>query len=219
MSELNVTKTTHEGNGELQETEVETLNRLPAEEKPLDPFDPERLKLSQDFASSIGVKKELLTVPVKKPSKEWFCRVNPDPEMRLQTGVIELKEDREMFIVDPSLWSVLSTESTFSPRMFVTAINRQGVLFLWPIRLPGADGKLDQWSKSSLEAVNLAQERWVRVAANMSLGAYEVFTAPGELSEPEWPDKSFRDLLSIAFKDRLIDSMEHTVLKKLRGEL
>ena len=173
----------------------------------------------RDFASSIGVKKELLTVPVKKPSKEWFCRVHPDPEMRLQTGVIELKEDREMFIVDPSLWSVLSTESTFSPRLFVTAINRQSVVFLWPIRLPRADGKLDEWSKSSLEAVNIAQERWVRVAANMSLGAYEIFTAPGELSEPEWPDKSFRDLLSIAFKDRLIDSMEHTVLKKLRGEL
>ena len=219
MSESNVTKTTHEGNGELQETEVETSNRLPAEEKPLDPFDPERLKLSQDFASSIGVKKELLTVPVKKPSKEWFVRVDPDPEMRLQTGVIELKEDREIFIVDPSLWSVLSTESTFSPRLFVTAINRQGVLFLWPIRLPRADGKLDEWSKSSLEAVNMAQERWVRVAANMSLGAYEVSVAPGELSEPEWPDKSFRDLLEVAFRDRLIDSMDHTVLKKLRGEV
>jgi hypothetical protein len=219
MTETNVNKTSHEDNGELKEPKVETSNRLPAEDKPLDPFDPERLKLSQDFASSVGVKKELLTIPARKPSKEWFVRAHPDPKMRLETGVIELKEDREIFIVDPSLWSVLSKESTFSPRLFVTAVNRQGVLFLWPIRLPGADGKLDEWSKSSLEAVNIAQEQWVRVAANMSLGAYEVFTAPGALSEPEWPEKSLRDLLSISFKDRLIDSLDHTVLKKLRGEV
>ena len=219
MSETNSIKTTHEGNGEFQEPKVETSNRIPAEDKPLDPFDPERLKLSQDFASSLGVKKELLTIPVKKPSKEWWVRVHPDEEMRLQTGVIELKEDREMFIVDPNLWPVLSTESTFSPRLFVTAVNRQGVLFLWPIRLPGADGKIDDWSRSSLEAADIAQSQWVRVAANMSLGAYEVFTSEGALSDPEFPDKSLRDLLSVAFKDKLIDDLNHTVLKKLRGEV
>ena len=102
MSTVHDTKTDPTGNGELQEVKTETENRLPAEDKPLDPFDPERLKLSQDFASSLGVKKELLTVPVKKPSKEWFVRVNPDPEMRLQTGVIELKEDRETSPLDNS---------------------------------------------------------------------------------------------------------------------
>ena len=67
MTETNVNKTSHEGNGELQEPEVETTNRLPAEKQPLDPFDPERLKLSQDFASSIGVKKELLTGAAATP--------------------------------------------------------------------------------------------------------------------------------------------------------
>ena len=219
MSTTNDNKTDATNNTELSEPQGETPNRLPVEEESLDPFDPERLKLSQDFASSVGVKKELITIPVRKPSKEWFIQVHPDPKMRLQTGVIELKEDREIFIVDPALWPTLSAESTFSPRLFVTAMNRQGVLFLWPIRLPGADGKLDEWSKSALVAVNIARGQWVRVAANMSLGAYEVFTAPGAFSEPEWPDKSLRDLLSIAFKDRLIDSLDHTVLRKLRGEV
>jgi len=183
-----------------------------------DPFDPERLKLSQDFASSVGVKKELITVPVRKPSKEWFVQVHPDKAYRIQTAVIELKEDRETYIVDPSLWETLSTESTFSPRLFVTAMNRQGVLFLWPIRLPGPDGKIDDWSRSSLDASGMAAGRWVRIAANMSLGAYEVFTAPGEIPDPHWPEKSFRDLLSIAFRDKRIDSYDHPVLRKLRGE-
>ena len=219
MSKLNDTTAVDRDNGEVSQDRLVETNRLPAEQETLDPFDPERLKLSQDFASSIGVQKELITVPVRKPSKEWFVQVNPDPDMRLQTAVIELKEDRETYIVAPALWSALSTEATFSPRLFVTAQNRQGVLFLWPIRLPGADGKIDEWSKSAHEAANLAQGKWVRVASNMSLGAYEVFAAPAELNPPEWPDKSFRDLLSIAFKGKHIDTLDHPVLKKLRGEI
>jgi hypothetical protein len=55
------------------------------------------------------------------------------------------------------------------------------------------------------------------VAANMSLGAYDVFEAMGELPEPEWPDISFNELITIAFKGRIIDSPDHPVLKRLKG--
>src|SRR4051794_23014226 len=37
-----------------------------------DPFDLASLRLSQDFASAAGVKRLITTIPVKKPSKEWF---------------------------------------------------------------------------------------------------------------------------------------------------
>ena len=57
-----------------------------------DPFDLASLRLSQDFASAVGVKKLVTTIPVKKPSKEWFVRTHPDPDYRLQTAVLELKE-------------------------------------------------------------------------------------------------------------------------------
>lgn len=184
-----------------------------------DPFDPASLRLSQDFASTLGVKKALLTVPVRKPDKSWFVRVHPAEEYALQTAVIELKEDRETYLVAPHLWSELATEATFSPRALFTAINRQAVLFLWPIRLPGPDGKVDEWSRSALEAAQMARTGWVRVAANMALGAYDVFQASGELAEPAWPETPFRDLLAVAFKGKLIDSLDHPVLRKLRGEV
>jgi hypothetical protein len=184
-----------------------------------DPFDPANLRLSQDFAASLGVKKALLTVPVRKPDKSWFVRVHPDDGYRLLTAVIELKEDRETYLVSPVLWPDLAAESTFSPRALFTAVNRQGVLFLWPIRLPGPDGKVDEWSRSALEAAELARKGWVRVAANMALGAYDVFQANGDLPEPEWPIEPFRELLRVGFKDRYIDNKDHLVLRKLRGEM
>ena len=46
---------------------------------------------------------------------------------------------------------------------------------------------------------------WVRVTANMSLGAYEIFEASGDLPEPVWPDFSFQEILKIAFRDRIVD--------------
>ena len=183
-----------------------------------DPFDPAALRLSQDFAASLGVKKALLTVPVRKPDKSWFVRVHPDPDYRLNTVVIELKDEREIYLVAPSLWPELSTEATFSPRALFTAVNRQGVVFLWPVRLPDANGKLDDWNRSALEGVQLAQKDWVRVSANMSLGAYDVMVATGSLSEPMWPQEPLGDLLGVAFKDRYIDKADHPVLKRLRGE-
>jgi len=183
-----------------------------------DPFDISRLRLSQDFVAAAGVKKVLNTIPCRKPSKEWFVQTHPDPAYRIQTCVVELKEDSETYLVDPSLWPDLIGESTFSPRALVTSINRQGVLFLWPIRLPNADGRLDEWSRSAMEAATFAAGKWVRVQANMSLGAYEVYEAAGQWATPDWPEMPFQQLLKVAFKDRFITTLDHPILKRLRGE-
>ena len=157
-------------------------------------------------------------MPVRKPSKEWFFRAHPDEAYRLQTTVLELKEEREIYLVSSELRSLLAAEATFSVRVLFTCINRQDVLFFWPIRLPSPDGRRDEWSRSALEAAMMARDHWVRVTANMSLGAYNVDEAIGELPEPRWPEKTFQELIRTAFKDRMIDTLEHPVLKRLRGE-
>ena len=87
-----------------------------------------------------------------------------------------------------------------------------------PVRLPREDGRLDEWNRSALEAADMARERWVRVAANMSLGAYEVYEAAGSIPDPDWPDVTFRALLEIAFKGRFIQNLDHPVIHRLRGE-
>jgi hypothetical protein len=43
--------------------------------------------------------------------------------------------------------------------------------------------------------------------------------AKGDLGEPQWPDKTFRDLLELAFRDRRIDRADHPVIRELAGEL
>jgi hypothetical protein len=191
----------------------------PAPPKPTAPdlfADLGALRLSQNFGQSLGVKKPLLTIPVRKTAKEWFIRTSPN--LRIETYVLELKEDRETYLVAPALWPELASESTFGPRALYVAMNRQGVLFVWPIRLPGPDGKIDDWNRSALEGASLAETQWVRIASNLSLGAYEIFTASADWPEPAFPDLPLNEILRIAFKGRVIESLDHPTLKRLRGE-
>jgi hypothetical protein len=189
----------------------------PVTDSQSDPFDPQYLRLSQDFASTVGVKKKLVTVPVRKPTRQEFVRVHPDPDYRLDTAVLELKAERETYLVGRDLWAEVPGEVV--PKTIFTAMTRQNVLLLWPIRLPGEDGRHDEWNRSALETAERAKHRWVRVAANMHLGAYELFEAPADLPEPQWPEEKFNEILKIAFRDRFIQEISHPVLRRLRGEI
>jgi hypothetical protein len=37
------------------------------------------------------------------------------------------------------------------------------------------------------------------------------------MAEPVWPDLSFQELIKIAYRDRMITSLEHPVVRRLRG--
>ena len=181
------------------------------------PFDLSNIRLTQDFTSTIGVKKRITTIPVRKPNRQEFVRVHPDPAYHLDTAVVELKAEHETYLVAPDLWPEVSGE--LIPKRLVLTMTRQNVPMLWPIRLPGEDGRIDAWNQSAMMAADRASKCWVRLSSDRHLGAYELFEAPADLPEPEWPDITFQEILDIAFRGHQIDDINHPVLKQLRGEL
>jgi hypothetical protein len=180
-----------------------------------DPFDVASLRLSQDFASEIAVERVLTRIPVRKPGKQDFIRVHPSESYRLDTAIIELRDDRETYLVLPAFRTAVLQE--IAPVRLYTAITRQGTLFLWPCKLPSSDGRRSEWHTSAIDAAGLAMERWTRIQSDMNAGSYQTFVAAGNLSEPEWPDLPFQELLRLAFRERLIDRLDHPVLERLRG--
>jgi hypothetical protein len=183
----------------------------------VDPFaDLNKLRLSQDFVEQASVKKLLTTVPVRKPHAQDFVRVHSGADFRMPFAFIELKnDDREHYLV---MGIATTVPNEIVMKMLYTAINRQGVVFLWPVPLPTADGRVNEWHRSAREAAERAMNRWIRIKAKMELGANEIFEAPGNIPDPEWPEHSFQELLRIGFRDRIIQSLDHPVLKRLRGE-
>jgi hypothetical protein len=175
------------------------------------------LRLSQDFSETAGVKKVIMTIPVRKPGRQDFFRVHPSPDYYLETAVLEHKQERETYLVDRGLWSELPGEIV--PKALFTVINRQNVLSIWTVRLPGRGGRLDPWNQSAIDAVNIAKKQWIRMASDMNLGAYEVFMATAELPDPVWPELTFEEMLKIAFKDKFIRDFDHPILCQLRGEI
>ena len=129
--------------------------------------------------------------------------------------MIDLKDDREDYLVQPAILPELTGEVVY--KTVFTAVNRQGVVFLWPVRLPAPDDRKSEWPRSAREAAELAMTRWVRLRANLSLGAYEITVAESVMADPVWPELSFQDLLRIAYRDRMITTLDHPVVKRLRG--
>jgi hypothetical protein len=96
-------------------------------------------------------------------------------------------------------------------------MSRAGAAFLWPVRLPGPDGKRNLWHDSAEKAAIVGMRRWVRLLPNQAAGLYDVYTASATLPEPEWPELSMRELLKLAFGERFITGVDHPVVRRLRG--
>jgi hypothetical protein len=182
-----------------------------------DPFDPASLRIDPSNESGSGVKKLLLHIPVRKPHRQEFFRCHPSSDYRDRFAVLELKEERETYLVARDIAAELAGEIRVVEIRL--CISRSGAPFLWPVPLPAEDGRRNAWHETAREAADIAETKWTRMSSNMGAGCYDVAVAPDGLTEPKWPEQTFRELLKLAFgKGRLIDNFEHPVLKRLRGE-
>jgi hypothetical protein len=181
-------------------------------------FDLDSLRLKQDFSETLGIQRVLSHVPVRKPNKTNFIRVHSGEDYRMDVGIVEMKEERETFLVTPAMMSEPGIYELVVPARLVTYITRQGVLALWPLKLE-KDGKLNPWHESALEAAQLAEKQWVSVRADMSLGAYQIFLATAELPEPEWPEHTFSELVRLGFKGLIVDAPDHPLIQQLTGAI
>jgi hypothetical protein len=169
----------------------------------------------QNFGQLAAVKRVITTIPARKPNGQQFVRTRPGAEWQLQALTLSLKDDGEVYFVHPDLYGELSEE--VRPKMLYVYVTRDGSLGLWPVNLPSEDGRLDTWSQSAHTAAKMAQDAWIRLVSNRTVGAYEVRQAVALTDEPVWPDLTMREILNLAFRDKLITSLEHPIVKSLRG--
>jgi hypothetical protein len=182
-----------------------------------DPFDVAALRLPPSFEQDASVTTHLSTVPVRKPSKQEWIRVHPDAEYRGDFATINLKDKSEHYLVAPKLIPDLAKELSYVT--IYTVINKAGVAFLWPCRIPNQNRRVDLWASSAHECAEAAMKQLVRIQSNRDLGAYEYATTGSAHAEPVWPDKTFADLLKIGFQKSglFVDSLDHPVVRHLLG--
>lgn len=175
------------------------------------------LRLNQNFAANLEGEKVTTTIPVRKPNKQEFIRTIQNPDYWFQAGSIEDEELRELYIVIADLQPELMSE--WRPVMLVPTISRQGTFFLWPIKLPPEDGRTNTWNHSAMQAAITAKDKWLRVISNMSLQAYEPYVSSIPITEPAWPEMKIEEIIEIAFRGKIIDSLAHPFVLKLQGKM
>ena len=164
----------------------------------------------------IPVRKRIVSVHVDKPNRtSWWIA---HPGYQFIAGILTDKGAgrEEQYLVTPELAASLGDDVRLM--RLHGAMTREGDFFIIPVRLPSPDGRVDEWTASRARAAELAAERPIRMASNVRAGTYEVFTTSMEIKFPDWPEESWEDLIEIAFRDKMIDSDDHPVLKRLRGE-
>ena len=182
----------------------------------IDLFDPANLRMDFSGGNQLGIKKPLVHVPVRKPSRQEFFRANPAADYRMPMAILDLKEEREVYAVIPAV--ALSLPGETKPVELRLCISRTGTIFLWPVILPTDDGRENPWHQTARAAAEYAEQGWTRMVANMSAGCYDITVATANIPEPEWPEAPFADILRVAFGNgRLIDTMDHPVIQRLQG--
>jgi hypothetical protein len=184
-------------------------------------LDLEKCRLSEDDTAGLGVGHEILTrVPVQRPSRKQFVRCHPDPLMMDSMATYIDEDDGETYLVTGSMREVFG-DDVKPTHLQLAMIHRSRTLFIWSSTIPSADaGRGRSWHESQLTVKKIAEKNWVRVLSDRALSGYRVFPSEAALSDPAWPtDKTFQDYLEIAFRDRIITSMDHPVVRKYLGRV
>jgi hypothetical protein len=161
-------------------------------------------------------RKIILHVPVTKPAKQRYVRVQRDNQYHFECAVLNLEGEKRPFLLSPEIAQAIAKDARRVTLKL--AIDRQGNLFLWPVPPVPEEGNDNPWNQSQRELAELSESQWVRLTSNQSLGCYEPIVAQGDIPEPVWPDLSMDQILTIAFgSTHVIADHEHPALQKLWG--
>jgi hypothetical protein len=185
---------------------------------PVDPFDPMNLGISTDYAAAINAKASTKPFELRAPNDQEFFRTSPRENHHLVVGSIADKQDMgKVYIVSGVLLEEVKLKFPKAVRAvkLVLAQTLAGTSLVWPV--PLAEDRGGKWNSTQRAACDQGKTRWTNKTSGR--GEYDIVTVnnPKEVDWDFFPP--FRDILRQAASEHLIDSLEHPLLKKLRGEI
>lgn len=156
----------------------------------------------------------ITSVQLRKPKNGEFVRRNPHEE-GFVTELLDLGSDG-LYFVEPRI----AAQAQLQLKSFTLhpVVNRDGVFFFWVTRNSAAGATPNSWNDSAETCVELSKTCWVRVSSNRDTKSYDCHEAhSSELPGPVWPSESIPQLLELAIAPRLIEDLEHPLVRRLMG--
>ena len=182
------------------------------------PSDVESLRVPNALnAPELRTEKLITNIPVGKPGKQTFFRTPHDVDLFFDLCILEDHHDgKRAYAVAQAVAVELRAEVVVKRVMpYCTGDYDIGLLAL---TLETVDGRSNDWNRSLWHAAEKARTQWLRLQSNMREGRYDIYVAPNFLREPIFPDWTINQYIERAFRERFIDSLEHPLVRRLRGE-
>ena len=164
---------------------------------------------------------ESAVVECRRPPKGIFFTVRPENikpwENRAFYFMLQM-EGRDPYLVAPKIAEQKKEEDTIRPVLIVRFVTMAGDEGLWPLKLNDPDGKANVWNSSAQNILELAQGgKWVRIASTKKHYRHQLSNKTFEQVPPKFTDRPFKDLIEIAFKDRIVTALEHEIWEALEN--
>jgi hypothetical protein len=163
---------------------------------------------------------------VDKPRKEHWFRVRPFDPVEVAdcwpVNVFEYEHAGEMgktqYLLDPEseAGALLLMHGKLKPALIVLGMYFHGELFAWCVKTPaGQNRSADKWAHARVQCAMIAQERWITMESGTA--GYSPRHAASEFDPPEWDKHDTDELLTLACKGLVIDSLDHEVIRLFTG--
>lgn len=159
----------------------------------------------------------------RKPNGREFIRVTENADEIMPFDLLEV-DDKNEYIVAPAAMAEINKLHEQEGQVMIKtkrqmvhlAVNLDGVGFLWPITVTDSD---NSWIESANNCAALAQAQWIRVVSNVPAKRYDYHPAKRHAGTvPKWPKETFLEMLNLAFKGKVIRSLDHPAIRQLLDE-
>lgn len=155
------------------------------------------------------------SIQLRKCKPQEFMRINKDLTERYENAMtIEFStaKAKDVFLLMGE-WAVPEgVMHLVKPMHIFRACNHLGGEFLYYYR-----PSLNDWSVSAAEVVRAAVDEWVRPVADMDGQTYIIKRPAAPIAEPVWSILTFPQLLTLAFKNKLLTSPESRIIRLIEG--
>jgi hypothetical protein len=153
-------------------------------------------------------------IPIRKPGKKLFFRVNPDPSFHLYDVAVIDDDEAGIHFIEPGIELPQDVIPLVSYVHIFACVTQHDKSFLWYLSSTETD-----WLKSALRVAKQAQSEWVRMVADRETSGYITYSAPPILQakQPRFPKMTAQELFAKATEGRLIDSADDVLIQKLLG--
>lgn len=163
-------------------------------------------------------KAESSVVGCERPPKGVFFTVLPETRTPWQNRglywILQL-EGRDPYIVTPAVAEQKKDdEDVLRPVLLVRYVTMAGDEGLWPLKINPPDGKSNKWNSSARNIMEIAAGdggRWVRILSMKKHYGHQVSKKTMKDTPPQFTDRSFEELVTIAFEGRIVDTLDHEV--------